>query len=302
MNLLVTVQRFCKRTNLDSPTTVIGNADPQVQQILSLLEEEGNDLTGRGDWQELTNEAIHATTGVTGTTTSAASFFLLDTGATFLSDNLAIGNAVTNSDTGATSTILAIIHDGALALNDEIFTGIESYSILTENQGAIKDIASNGYRYIKNGTFWDRTLELPVVVLDGVGWQQEIATRGTSFLYQVRIRGGDLIANPVPAVGHTWAFEYMTWNWITDSAGANPIQYFTDDTDLMLLPEAILMMGLRWRWKKEKGFEYAEDMRTYELLVANALSRDGMNKPLTMSKRRRNPRPKISVPDSSWNV
>ena len=86
MNLLITVQRFCKRTNLDSPTTVIGNTDPQVQQILSLLEEEGNDLTGRGDWQELTNEALHTT-------------------------------------------------------------------IATESQGAMDTIATNGYRYIKNGTF-----------------------------------------------------------------------------------------------------------------------------------------------------
>lgn len=234
MNLLLTIQRFCKRTGLNEPVTVIGNTDPQVQQILSLLEEEGNDLSGRGDWNELTNEATHTT-------------------------------------------------------------------VATESQGAITAIATNGFRYIKNDTAWDRTQELPLAVISGSDWQAEIATSRTNFLYQVRLRGGLLISTPVPPAGHTWAFEYVTWNWITDSAGINPTAYFADDTDLMVLPEAILMMGLRWRWKKEKGFEYAEDLRTYELLVADALTRDGLNKPLSMSKRRESPRPKIAILDT-WSV
>lgn len=235
MSLLTTVERFCKRTGLNVPATVIGNTDPQVQQILSLLEEEGNELNGRGDWQELTNEATHTT-------------------------------------------------------------------IATESQGAITSIATNGFRWIKNDTLWDRELRLPVYVIDGTDWQQVKAIAVTGPRYQARLRGGELLSNPVPTAGHTWAFEYISWNWITDSAGANPTQYFTVDTDLMLLPEPILMMGLRWRWKKEKGFEYAEDFRTYETLVANALSRNGLNRALDMSQSGVTPKPKVYIPDYTWNV
>ena len=62
MSLLTIVQRFCRRTNLTVPATVYGTSDPQIRQIMSLLEEEGNDLSGRGDWNELTFQATHTTT------------------------------------------------------------------------------------------------------------------------------------------------------------------------------------------------------------------------------------------------
>src|SRR5882672_2309840 len=55
------VQDLCGRQNLDVPTTVIGTTDPQVRQIMKLLEEEGNDLAARGGWERLTIEAVHTT-------------------------------------------------------------------------------------------------------------------------------------------------------------------------------------------------------------------------------------------------
>ena len=70
----------------------------------------------------------------------------------------------------------------------------------------------------------------------------------------------------------------------------------------MPLPENILMMGLSWRWKKAKGFEYAEDFRSYELLVRDALSRDGMKRNLNMSDRPQTPNPKVVIPEGSWSL
>ena len=235
MSLLSIAVHFAKRTNLNVPTTVLGTTDPQIKQILGLLEEEGNDLASRGDWQELTNEATHTT-------------------------------------------------------------------IAVENQGAIKTIASNGFKYIKNGTIWDRDLRLPVYVIDGTDWQQVKAIAVTGPRYQARLRGGNLLCNPVPTAGHTWAFEYITKNWIADSAGTTYYQYFDDDTDTPLLPEELLLLGLRWRWAKEKGFEYAEMYRTYELEVQNALSRNQMRRVLDMGYTNYTPHPKVYIPDGSWGV
>ena len=61
MSMLETVQRFCKRRNLDIPATVTGTTDSQIRQILAMLEEEGNELSGRGEWEQLTFEASHTT-------------------------------------------------------------------------------------------------------------------------------------------------------------------------------------------------------------------------------------------------
>lgn len=234
MSMLTMIQRFCRRTNLTVPSTVYGSADSQIRQVLAILEEEGNDLSGRGDWQGLTNEATHTT-------------------------------------------------------------------VALEDQGAIATIASNGFRYIKHNTIWDRNLSEPVYGgVSGQDWQALKATNVTGPRYQYRIRGGKLLSNPAPTAGHTWAFEYISTNWITDSTGTTYSQFFTSDSDLVLLHEELLLMGLRWRWKKEKDLEYAEDFRTYEMQVKDALSRDGAKRTLNMGGDGEGKNPRVFIPAGTW--
>jgi hypothetical protein len=233
MSLLTIAQRFAQEINIDEPSTVMGTTDPQIKQIKALLQKEGSDLAGRGDWEALVNEATHTT-------------------------------------------------------------------IAVEDQGAIADIASNGFRYVRNDTIWDRDLILPVYVIDASDWQQVKAIAVTGPRYQARIRGGHLLSNPVPAANHTWAFEYVTWNWMTDSTGVTQKQYFTADSDLPLFPDLLMEAGLQWRWKKQKGLEYAEDFRTYETLVANELSRNGLKRPVRLDQSAATPHPKLLVNDGNW--
>lgn len=237
MTMLTTVQYFCRRTNLPVPTTVYGTTDPQVLQVMALLEEEGNDLASRGAWQGITFEASHTT-------------------------------------------------------------------IAAEDQGAMSTIASNGFRYIKNQTIWDRTDRLPVLgPMDSQEWQTLKAIVVNGPRYRFRIRGGKLLANPTPTAGHSWYFEYVSQNWILGANGSTYKQYFTLDTDTILLPETLVLMGLRWRWKKEKGFDYAEDMRTYEMQVKDALGRDGGKPILHMDEQAwKGPQPGVWIPDGNWTV
>lgn len=176
-------------------------------------------------------------------------------------------------------------------------------TIANEDQGAVTSIATNGFRGIKNQTFWDRTNKLPVLgPLSDEEWQafKGLATTGARYYY--RIRGGKLLVNPTPTAGYTWAFEYVSKNWILGDDGTTYKQYFTLDTDTILLPEDLVLMGLRWRWKKEKGLDYAEDMRTYELQIKEQLGRDGGKPIIAMDGGRRQLRPGIFVPDMSWNL
>jgi len=233
MSLLTMVQYFTRRTNLSIPATVVGSTDEQVLQIMALLEEEGNDLAKRGDWQEITYEALHTT-------------------------------------------------------------------VATESQGIITSIATNGFSYIKSDTFWDRTETLPVLIYDAVDWQAEKGFAVTGPRYHVRLRANELLSNPVPPAGNTWAFEYVSKNWILESDLITYSNYFSSDEDTCLLPEEILLMGLRWRWKKEKGFDYAEDFRTYEMMVKDALSRNGMKKKLSMSEIQRGSG--VIISQGNWDL
>lgn len=233
MSMLTLVQSFCERTQLPSPATVMGTADSQVTQIRALLEEEGEALSKRGDWEVLTREATHTT-------------------------------------------------------------------LAQEDQGAMTSIATNGFRYIKDETMWDRTDKLPVPLINSTLWQRYKATVATSPRYRYRIRGGKLLMTPTPAADHTLAFEYMSKNWILGVDGTTYKAAFTLDTDTLLLPEELLKMGLRWRWKKEKGKEYAQDFEDYEMQVADMLGRDGGKQVIRLDGGFPQARPGVIVPEYSW--
>lgn len=171
-------------------------------------------------------------------------------------------------------------------------------TLAAEDQGAIDSIAS-GFRSIKNETIWDRTDGLPVYgPLDSKYWQGLKATVTTTPRYQYRIRGGRLIVSPAPPAGHDWRFEYLSKYWVMGADGTTK-QYVTLDTDTFLLPEELLLMGLRWRWKKEKGLDYAEDFRTYEMQVKDAIGRDG-GKPTLHLDGSESGKPGVFVPAGSW--
>lgn len=173
-----------------------------------------------------------------------------------------------------------------------------------EDQGFINVIASDGFKYIKNQTIWDRTDRLPVLgPTDGQDWQALKAVVVTAPRYWFRILGGKLLSNPAPPVDHEWAFEYASENWILDVDGLTYKQFFTSDTDVPLLPNTLLLQGLRAWWKREKGLDYAEDFRMYETQVKDALNRDG-GKPILHQDNEtwRGPTPGIWVPSGSWNL
>ena len=175
-------------------------------------------------------------------------------------------------------------------------------TLALEDQGAIADIADGGFSYIKNQTIWDRTDRLPVLGPESdVQWQTMKAIVVNEPRYWFRIRGNHMLVNPVPAAGHEWAFEYASKYWILGADGTTYKEFFTADDDVGVIPESLMLMGLRWRWKKEKGLDYAEDFRTYEIQVKNALGSDGGKPMLHMdSQGWRGPQPGVFIPSGSW--
>lgn len=106
-------------------------------------------------------------------------------------------------------------------------------------------------------------------------WQSYKAQTFTSPLAEYRLRGNELLFLPAPTAGQTCAFEYVSRYWLTDSGGSTYRDAFAADSDLPLVDDELMLTGILWRWRKVKGFDYAEEQLAYERQVADAMARDG---------------------------
>jgi len=171
-------------------------------------------------------------------------------------------------------------------------------SLAAELQGVMTTLAP-GFSYITSGTFWDRTLTQPLTgPLSPIEWQALKARTATGPYPSYRLFGGKLYAYPAPSAGNTWVFEYQSTYFCQSSAGANQSAWAVD-TDVGVLDENLMELGIIWRFKKKNGLDYSEDFRSYEQKLANETSRAGGRRVLEMSGIGSAPRG-VYVSEGSW--
>lgn len=84
------------------------------------------------------------------------------------------------------------------------------------------------------------------------------------------VLGNELQFYPAP-IGSA-QYPYISNAWARDSGGVKPA--FDADTDEFVLDARLLTLGLIWRYKAQKGYDYGEDMATYEIALSRAQARD----------------------------
>lgn len=172
-------------------------------------------------------------------------------------------------------------------------------TLAQEDQGAITTIAP-GYRSFINRTQWNRDRQWPLRPDTPQIWQSRKATANTGIFNNFRLRGGKLLMTPAPPAGETVAFEYNS-KYFCQSAALVAQAAWAADTDLPLLDEFLMKLGLLWRFKKSKGLDYGEEFRLYEERVADAIGQDGGAAALNMGDSG-GYQPGIGAPEGSWNL
>ena len=133
------------------------------------------------------------------------------------------------------------------------------------------------------GTFWNTTLHRVVPgPLSPQEWQQRVSSVGQGPYPAFRIQGNNLLMNPPPVAGETHTFEYITSSFCVSASGTEQTAWAAD-TDTGLLDEELMLLGIIWRFKQSRGMDYAEDMRTYEMEVTQAITRDGSRRTVNLS-------------------
>ena len=127
------------------------------------------------------------------------------------------------------------------------------------------------------GTAWDRGYRWQVFCpLTPQEWQVlKSGLSPTGPRRRFRIMGGQFCLDPVPYDNNLLVYEYYSANWCwTGGVTTSPSNVFTSDTDTYMLPDDLMILGLKWRFKAAKGLDYTQEYATYTAQMQREIGRD----------------------------
>ena len=128
-------------------------------------------------------------------------------------------------------------------------------------------------RMARGTDVWNATRQWPINGPSSSEEWRDLITRVTVAWPQYwRLIGGVLNVY-APVSGDTITYEYITNKWILQT-GTTAAATLVGDTDTFIFPEQLMELGLVWRWKQSKQLDYAEDMKTYQICLADSISSD----------------------------
>ena len=170
-------------------------------------------------------------------------------------------------------------------------------SVATQNQGTIQSLWGTEPESIVNATMWDFTLRRPIFgPMDDTNFQIIQALIPSGPIFQYRIQDNNLLILPAPPAGNTHSAIIRSKNWLALNGNSATLGYYIqNDTDTPLIDDTTLIMGLKYRFKKEKGLPYAEDEQSWESMIANIALRDGSKSMLYLDRYTRALAPELDV-------
>lgn len=166
-------------------------------------------------------------------------------------------------------------HTWSALTKEQTFTHDGTATRTLDSSGIVTD---NDFDCFLSDTMWDRTNDEPAKIVDASEWQRikgEPITTGT-LTYVVK-RGNSLYFDPTPTSGDSWAFEYKSKHWCETSGGTGQT-YWQADTDVGVVDENLLELGIAWRFLRNKGAPYFDQKQEYEDAVM-AMAADDRPRP-----------------------
>lgn len=248
--MLTLVQRAANEMGISSPASVAGNSTLDVVQLLALLNSAGLEIYRGHQWGALNKPYLFTTqfTTITGDTTSGSSNL---TGASSISgidstyqiSGLGINQATYVSGTPSGGTIP--LSQPATSTN----TGA------TYTLSKVKYAMPSDYDRPIDNTQWDKSKHW-VMLGPETAQQWEWLISGyisTGPRVRYRIFGGYFQIWPNTGTTSTLGFEYVSNGWVTDNSGTAKSS-FTADTDTCVFPDDLMVIALKNKYFKVKGF------------------------------------------------
>lgn len=267
----------CSELGLVAPTTIVGNTDQQVIQLLALAQREGMETfsmgTSIGGWQKLRKEYTFnmQSTGLVPVNLTAGSAVIefLSAPATPPQIGWVISNSGSSNASGFPypTTVIGLI--------DDTHIQVSSPSSITESNTQLA-LGQDAYPFPDDidhtipQTFWDRSFRWQILgPLDPQEWQVlKSGISPTGPRRRFRIMDGSFYVDPVPYDNNQLVYEYYSLNWTRSNTGLGQARWKAD-TDTYMLDDQTMVLGLIWRFRRAKGLDYDQEYQTWQ----NAIDR-----------------------------
>lgn len=276
--LLELVQQTCDELMISRPTIVVGSTDPQIRQILALLNRLGTDVSRQAQWQRLNRENIITTVAFD-----------------VVGDTVAGSNVVSNiADTTGITTQFGINGPGTTPFAQVVSVGINSVTLnmpITETlTGQTFQFAQVAYNLPADWlseipqTEWDRTNRWPLL---GPQSPQSWQSFKSGIVYagprqRFRIQENQVLINPPPPNGLMFSSEYISKGWVINASNQRQDK-FKADTDTAIFPDSLLITGLKAQWKAAKGLDGTFDLGEFRALLEVTKAQDKSSPKLSLS-------------------
>ena len=307
-DLLRICQHAARKCQVEVPSAIVGSSNETAKILLACAQDEGEALSRRPDtaWKALIREHTFDIV-LSGTTDGTTANKLVDSTTTFTTSDVTIGDVVKNTTDSTESTVTAVAAN-EVTLADDIFVSGEAYSIHRQAHSLPSD-----WKYQIDDTAWDRDYYWQMRgPLSQVEWQTykssvlgDTATVRRRFQYRSDMATANpevkLYLDPKPSDDATIVVEYLTTGWCKDASAGTVNSEWLKDTDIPLLDDYLVRLGVIWRALSRFGLPYEEEMHEYDVEVENAIGRDGGGRTLDLSRR---PFPSListcNVPDTGF--
>ena len=268
--MLQLVQQVTNELGLPTPSTVAGNPNQDVVQILALMNATGYELLRRADWRELTKQHTFYTeaTSTVGTwTTTSTTITGIPSTAGIDTTYQVMGQGIPNA-----TYVTSVPNATSVTIN---YKPTEAGVGASLNFQKVKYGLPADYVSSVNRTHWDKSKRWEMLGPESPQQWEWLLSGYISTGPRIRWRllGKYFQIWPGVNAGELLGFEYRSAAWAIGADGTAK-NSFTADDDTCIYPDRLMVLSTKLKYFEAKGFDTTAIYRDYLMELETAMAQD----------------------------
>ena len=268
--MLQLVQQVTNELGLPTPSTVAGNPNQDVVQILALMNATGYELLRRADWRELTKQHTFYTeaTSTVGTwTTTSTTITGIPSTADIDTTYQVTGQGIPNA-----TYVTSVPNATSVTIN---YKPTEAGVGASLNFQKVKYGLPADYVSSVNRTHWDKSKRWEMLGPESPQQWEWLLSGYISTGPRIRWRllGKYFQIWPGVNAGELLGFEYRSAAWAIGADGTAK-NSFTADDDTCIYPDRLMVLSTKLKYFEAKGFDTTAIYRDYLMELETAMAQD----------------------------